>query len=97
VSLRRLNCKGCAAISYLGIRLDFEPARTQVAFAPKRVDWRRVVISDFLLFRIVTDAHPDVTVACAAIRWLRSGTRRGFMSNEIDVPPYVERKFKSHN
>ena len=50
--------------SVLGVRLDGKPVVAKVAFATKGVDWCRVVVPNFLLFRIVADTHADVVVAC---------------------------------
>ena len=49
----------------LGIRLNLEPAITQVAFTPKGIDRGGIVRSDFFLFRIVAHAHANVVVAGA--------------------------------
>jgi hypothetical protein len=54
------------AESNLGIGLNLKPAIAQMTFAPKGIDGRRVVILDFAFLGVVTDAHADVIVACAA-------------------------------
>ena len=52
--------------SYLGIRLNLKPPVTQMAFTSKGVNWSRVVVANFLLLGVVSDAHANVVVACSA-------------------------------
>ena len=43
--------------------MDLKVSVTQMAFAPEGVNRSGIVISDFLLFRVVTNTHTDVVVA----------------------------------
>jgi hypothetical protein len=54
--------------TYLGIGLYLKPPRTQMAFAPERVDWRRVIIPDLLLLGVVSHAHSDVVITGTTVR-----------------------------
>lgn len=79
----------------LGVRLNLEPAITQVAFASKGINGRGVVRPDFLLLCIVAYAHSDVVVARPT-----GGTHIYYMNgaaeiSSICVPPDVERQFKT--
>ena len=47
-----------------------------MAFAPERVDWRRVIIPNLLLLGVVSYAHPDVVVTGTAVRILRGDPKK---------------------
>jgi hypothetical protein len=66
VSKEKSNDPTASEEAHLGIRLDLEPAITQVTFTAERIYGRRVIRPNFLLFGIVTDAHPDVIITSAA-------------------------------
>ena len=61
----------------LRVCLNLKPTTTEVAFTPEGEDGRGVIFADLLLLSVVSDAHADVSVACATVReavkevWLR--------------------------
>lgn len=47
-----------------------EPAITEVALAAEGVDGSGIVVSNFLLLRVVAHAHTDVIITCPTERSL---------------------------
>ena len=52
----------------LRVCLNLKPTTTEVAFTPEGEDGRGVIFPDLLLLTVVSDAHADVSVACAAVQ-----------------------------
>jgi hypothetical protein len=83
-----MRCQQTSRITYLGVGLNFEPAIAKMALATERVYRRRIVVSDFLLLRIVAHAHANMVVACSTNKEPAQRHKIGKVFPRI--PPYVE-------
>jgi hypothetical protein len=84
-------------MTHLGVRLDLKPARTQVTFTSKCEDWRRVVVSNLPLLRIISNTHPNMVLASATeakSKLIICVCRKAL---RLDIPPYVEGHLEAHN
>ena len=65
-----------------------------MTFTPERIDWSAVVIPDFLLLCIVTDAHSDVTIAMTTV-WTSIRAVLRMSSTQACLPPNIERQLET--